>query len=129
CGALVAVRRRVRRHLLALLLVVGSCADDPSPLDDVGGEADMDLGDRLPDDMKADGNWGAALTCKPVPNLPRLANPKVTVSLDGLTLHLVDVGGTYDKVFPIGPGKTDLTETDPEYRESLSYRPVISTGG
>src|SRR5580765_3361517 len=120
------MRAGVRRLLFSLLLVAASCADQPSPLDDVGGEGDLDIGDRLPDDMKADGNWGAALTCKPVPNLPPLAHPKITVSLDGLTLHLVDVGGTYDKVFPIGPGKIDLTDTDPEYRESLSYRPVIS---
>jgi hypothetical protein len=125
---LLAIAAGVRSHLFCLLLVVGSCTDDPSPIDDVGGEGDMDLGDRLPDDLKADGNWGAALTCKPVPNLPRLANPKLTVSLDGLTLHLVDVGGTYDKVFPIGPGKVDTTETDLEYRESLSYRPVLSRG-
>lgn len=114
----------MRRLLFATLLAVASCADQPPPADDVGG--DLDLGDRLPDDLKADGGWGHALECKPVPNLPRLANPKITVSLDGLTLHLVDVGGTYDKVFPIGPGKIDLTDTDPEYRESLSYRPVIS---
>jgi hypothetical protein len=125
---LLAIAAAVRRHLLCLVLVVGSCTDDPSPIDDVGGEGDLDLGDRLPDDLKADGNWGAALTCKPVPNLPRLANPKLTVSLDGLTLHLVDVGGTYDKVFPIGPGKIDQDEGDLEYRESLSYRPVLSRG-
>ena len=118
----------MRSLLFSMLLVVGACADDPSPIDDVGGEGDLDLGDRLADDLKADGNWGYALTCKPVPNLPRLANPKLTVSLDGLTLHLVDVGGTYDKVFPIGPGKIDTTDTDLEYRESLSYRPVLSRG-
>lgn len=117
---------------LLLLALVGSCADDaaaPPDGDEVVGESDLDVGDRLAEDMKADGNWGYALECKPVPELPRLANPKITVSLDGLTLHLVDVGGTYDKVFPIGPGKVDLTTTDPEYRESLSYRPIINTGG
>lgn len=68
--------------------------------------------------MKADGNWGYALECKPVPTLP-LANPKITISIDGLTLRLVGDGGSYDKVFPIGAGQIDLTPTDPEYRESV----------
>jgi hypothetical protein len=34
----------------------------------------------------------------------------------------------YDKVFPIGPGRVDTTDTDPEFGESLTYRPIIDHG-
>lgn len=64
--------------------------------------ADLTLGDVQ--DYKDDGNWGAATTCKPIPNLTPLKDPAIVVSLDGLTLHLVDRQGSYDKTFPIGPG-------------------------
>ncbi len=113
---------------LSLLAVLASCADDSSsPSDDVAGD-DLGLGDVSSDDMKADGNWGAALTCKPVPDLPPLANPKITLSIDGLTLHLTDAASGFDKVFPVGPGKIQTDPTSGEYRESLSYYPVASTG-
>ena len=55
--------------------------------------------------MAGDGHWGAATTCKTLPTgLPQLKNPAIVVSLDGLTLHLWDQAGTFDKVYPIGPG-------------------------
>ena len=111
---------------LSLLAALTSCTDDAGPSDDVGG--DLPLGDVSADDMKADGNWGAALTCKPVPNLPPLANPKITLSIDGLTLHLTDAASGYDKVFPVGPGKIETDPTSGEFRESLSHFPVASTG-
>ncbi len=112
---------------LSLLAALASCADDSAPSDDVAGD-DLGLGDVSDADMKADGNWGAALTCKVVPNLPPLVNPTITLSIDGLTLHLRDAASGYDKVFPVGPGKIETDPNSGEYRESLSYYPVASTG-
>ncbi|HEY3359378.1 MAG TPA: L,D-transpeptidase [Polyangia bacterium] len=89
---------------------------------------DMPLGDVSADDMKADGNWGAALTCKPVPALPRLTKPRITVSLNGLTLRLSDDAGGFNKVFPIGPGAIEHGETAAGHGESKSYYPVIAAG-
>jgi hypothetical protein len=102
--------------LLATLLLP-ACA--PQPADE-----DLPLGDVSPDDFKADGNWGHALECKAIPSLPRLVNPRITVSLNGLTLHLTDDAG-FDKVFPIGPGKVDGDDTSATFGESLSYAPLL----
>jgi hypothetical protein len=86
---------------------------------------DLPLGD-VEGDTKADGvGWGSALDCKAIPDLPALVAPQITVSLQGLTLHLVDTATGYDRVFPIGPGRIDQTETDLEYGESLSYEPIL----
>jgi hypothetical protein len=63
---------------------------------------DLPVGDVT--NPKADGVWGFATECKPVPDLEPLKDPAVVISLDGLTLHLFDRQGDYDKVFPIGPG-------------------------
>ena len=97
--------------------------------DDGGGgedEADLPLGELGKADGKADGNWGAALTCKPVPNLPALKKPQIVVSIDGLTLRLFDRTTGYDKVFPIGPGARDTDPTSLTYGESLSYYPIAA---
>jgi len=113
----------VARVRLAVVLLFASCANanTSSP---TGG--DLPLGDFTDD--KADGDWGHALECKPVPDLPSLVSPTITLSIDGLTLHLVDPASGYDRVFPVGPGAIDATDTDPEFGESLSYRPIIDTG-
>ncbi len=79
-----------------------ACADDTTPVDAPEGYSDMGLG--LVEEMKDDGQWGAATTCKPIPNLPPLNDPMIVISLDGLTLRLFDRQGSYDKTFPIGPG-------------------------
>ena len=117
------------RTFVALALFT-SCADGPVDLPDEdelpGG--DLPLGDVSAEDMKADGEWGAALTCKDVPLLPPLAQPKITLSIDGLTLRLTDAASGYDKVFPVGPGQIQTDPTSGEFRESLSYFPVSSTG-
>jgi hypothetical protein len=56
-------------------------------------------------DVAGSTNWGAATTCKTLPTgLPTLKSPAIVVSLDGMTLHLWDQAGTFDKVYPIGPG-------------------------
>jgi len=74
--------------------------------DPAEGEADPEeeLGIGEIDDLKEDGSWGAALTCKALPDLPVLPNPEIVVSLDGLTLRLFDATTGFEKVFPIGPG-------------------------
>jgi hypothetical protein len=76
-------------------------------------EGAEELGLGAVDDLKTDGAWGAALTCKPLPVLPALKSPQIVVSLDGLTLHLTDSATGFDKVFPIGPGqiKNGVSET------------------
>jgi L,D-transpeptidase catalytic domain len=111
----------MRRAFVCLL--VAACgqampADDSNP-------ADLPLGDRLPDDEKADGNWGAALTCKAAPNLPSLVSPRITISLDGLTLHLTDDATGYDQVFPVGVGAIESDQSSANYGESKSYEPLL----
>ena len=115
---------RVKRLVVPALLLV-ACADSAAPPTE---GADLPLGD-VEGDTKADGTgWGAALTCKDIPDVPPLVSPHITVSLNGLTLHLQDPVTGYDQVFPIGPGRIDQDENDPEYGESLSYRPLIDHG-
>jgi len=113
----------VKLLVVASLALLG-CADRASPDDSSGG--DLPLGDVQDDKSDGETDWGGALTCKDIPQLPALVNPHITVSLDGLTLHLT--GDGYDKVFPIGPGRIDQTDTDAEFGESLSYEPVIRYG-
>ena len=91
--------------------------------------ADLPLGDRSADDKADEGDWGDALNCKPIPDLPALVDPRITISLSGLTLHLFDRATGFDKVFPIGPGQIEEDENQPSFGESKSYYPVIATGG
>lgn len=91
-------------------------------------EEDLPIGDRLPDDSKADGDWGDALKCKAIPDFPSLQAPEITVSLNGLTVHLVDRATGYDKVFPVGVGAINTNEEDSTYLESRSYYPLLATG-
>lgn len=104
--------------LVSFAFIANACDDTSTePVDDTPADyADLTLGEVT--DYKDDGNWGAATTCKPIPSLTPLKDPFITVSLDGLTLHLVDRQGTYDKTFPIGPGAIE---------KGLSLTPV-STG-
>ncbi len=73
---------------------------DPCP---EGGCEEIEIGDFVAD-QKTDGDWTEALKCKPIPEMEPLVDPKIIISLDGLTLRLVDQAGDYDRVFPIGPG-------------------------
>ena len=117
------VSRRIQLLLLTSLAV--GCTDDAEP-EPAGG--DLPVGDLSAEDQKADGNWGAALTCKTVPSLPRLISPRITLSIDGLTLRLTDAATGFDKVYPVGAGAIEQDDTSGEYRESLSYFPASSTG-
>ncbi len=116
------------RSLAVFILVpwfLACAADDGN---DAPSGDDLSLGDLDKTDSKADGNWGAALTCKPVPALPPLPHPEIIVSLDGLTLHLRDRTTGFDKVFPIGPGARDTDPTSLTFGESKSYYPVAASG-
>jgi len=109
-----------------LLLLAPACTEGPE--DDPGEGDDMPLGDVSDDDMKADGQWGAALTCKTAPDLPRLTSPEITVSLEGLTVRLTDRATGWTKVFPAGVGKLDDQPGSLSRGESLTYYPVKRTG-
>ena len=117
-------------HRIVWLATLAACASvDPTPASEEPA-GDLGLGD-VQDDGKADGGdptWGHALECKPLPVVPVLAKPRITLSIDGLTLHLVDDAGDYDRVFPVGPGAIDHVATDRELGESRSYEPVIAAG-
>ena len=110
-----------------IAILLAACSGDGDVADDLAG-ADLPLGDRSPDDLKADGDWGSALTCKTIPNLPPLPNPKITISLHGLTLRLTDTTAGYDKVFPIGVGQIDTKAGSFTRGESLSYFPNKAYG-
>ena len=59
--------------------------------------------------------------------------PVIVVSIDGLTLHLWDRQGTFDKVYPIGPGAVEngksLTLGDPECVDGQDRPPVALHDG
>ncbi len=114
------------------LFALAGCAAEPeseeSPVPEGLVEIDdLPVGDQLPDDAKADGNWGSALTCKPLPDLPPLQKPKIFVSIDGLTLRLVDEATGFEKVFPIGAGQVDRVGPVTQ-GESYSMYPVLRYG-
>lgn len=67
---------------------------------ELNGTDDLNLGEV----EEAATTWGDATKCKPIPKVEVLKSPEIIISLDGLTLHLRDRAGTYDRVFPIGPG-------------------------
>jgi hypothetical protein len=90
--------------LLALSSTGGGCAAQAQHDDEAESEShgtdDLSLGEV----EGALGAYGDATSCKPIPKVEALKSPEITISLDGLTLHLRDREGTYDRVFPVGPG-------------------------
>lgn len=89
---------------LALAASVAACGGASDGFDP--GAAD-ELNDNLGDVQKP-AAWGSATTCKAIPApLANLKDPVIDISIDGLTLHLYDRQGTFDKVYPIGPGKVE----------------------
>ena len=117
---------RTLPYLLSALLVA-ACATEPAS--DVASEDDLPVGDLSGDDGKADGYWGFATECKDIPYLPPLTDPEIIISIDGLTLHLVDRAGDYDRVFSVGVGTIDKSTTSMTYGESHTMYPVLATGG
>ena len=118
-------------QLLAATLLFTSCAteEEGPPVDQETPGADLGLGDISAADSKADGEWGSALECKPLPtNIAPLPNPKITLSIDGLTLRLTDATVGFDKTYPVGPGTIETDPTQPSFMESLSYYPIYRTG-
>ncbi len=115
------------------LLLLAACANDLPHVLDEGASAPPPpaelAGAELPvgavEGHKADGTWGAATTCKALPEVAPLADPLVVISLDGLTLHLTDRAGDYDRVFPIGPGAVEsgvsLTPTSESRPEGVFW--------
>ena len=97
---------RAAAVLIALSAACGSAHDEA--LGTGADEADLDTVGSIAGST----NWGLATTCKTLPTgLPKLVSPAVVVSLDGLTLHLWDRQGTFDKVYPIGPGAIENGKT------------------
>lgn len=127
-------RASLRTTLTASLLsLVALAACDERAPEEQPPEDFAELGLGNVEEMKDDGNWGAATTCKPIPNLTPLRDPMIVISLDGLTLHLFDRQGTYDKVFPIGPGAIEngksLTPVSTSRADGLFYtRTDLSRG-
>lgn len=94
-----------------------------------GELSDLPLGELSATDGKDDGVWGAATTCKPIPTtFARLSQPEIFISLEGLTLRLVDRATGFEKVFPVGVGTLDNDERSTTYGESLSMYPVLAYG-
>jgi hypothetical protein len=113
------------RYAAAALFAVACAAGSPG---DELDEEELPVGELSADDAKFDGQWGAATTCKAIPDLPQLPHPEITISLHGLTLHLVDRTVGFDKVFPIGPGAIDLDPGSMTFGESLSMYPLMAYG-
>lgn len=108
------------------------CAADDETYSESGGTDDLQLGEVVGEGTARDPRtWTEALRCKPIPALPALQSPEIIVSLDGLTLHLRDRAGGYDKVFPIGPGALEngrsLTPTSELAPQGLFYTGTNTT--
>lgn len=117
--------RRIGLVLVAASFAAG-CAADDELYSENGGTEDLELGEVVGEAGARDPRqWTEATRCKPIPMLPALQDPEIVVSLDGLTLHLRDRAGGYDKVFPIGPGALEngrsLTPTSTSYPTGVFY--------
>jgi hypothetical protein len=89
------------------------------------GDEDLPLGDGV--DLKADGDWGPYATqCKAIPTRPALVNPRITISITGLTLHLTDATG-FSRVYPVGVGAINHSAGETTFDRSLSLYPVLTT--
>ncbi len=98
----------IRLVALASILVAvltGCAATDDETYSESNGTDDLGVGEVVGEQTSADPRtWTNALRCKDIPTVDALVDPEITVSLDGLTLHLRDRAGSYDRVFPIGVG-------------------------
>lgn len=107
---------------VSLGMGAGGCAvqaaHDDEEVSEANGTGDLSVGSV----EGAAETWGDATKCKPIPAVEPLKSPEIVISLDGLTLHLRDRAGSYDRVFPIGPGAIEngksLTPTGTFYTGS-----------
>jgi hypothetical protein len=116
---------RIAVVFAAGVFAVGCAADDEA-YSESGGTDEVGLGEVVGEAGARDPRqWTEALRCKPIPMLPALTSPEIVVSLDGLTLHLRDRAGGYDKVFAIGPGALEngrsLTPTSESAPRGVFY--------
>ena len=117
--------------LLSTVVLV-NCADLENAASTAISDSESELG---PGDVEgfseALTTYKYATTCKPIPALTPLAKPSITVSLDGLTLHLKDLGGTFDKVYKVGPGQLEggksLTPTSTSTSTGTFYTGTSTT--
>ena len=79
-------------------------------------------------DLKADQPWTYAKQCKTIPNRPQLVDPRIVISLDGLTLRLRDGASDFERVYPVGVGTINNQAGARTEAESLSLYPVLRTG-
>lgn len=94
--------RRIALPVLLLSLAAAACSTSTAELEESSNE--QSLGDIEGDALGSE-NWGDALKCKTLPAPAPLKSPQIVISLDGLSLHLWDREGDYDRVFPVGVGK------------------------
>ena len=112
---------------LALALTATACGVEMLDVDQEPGPGEeLPLG-QMPG-MKADGTYGYATQCKSFPQLTGLTDPKITISLNGLTLHLEDGDTGFSKVYPVGVGSINDKPGSVTYDESLSMYPLNITG-
>ncbi|MCA9523134.1 MAG: L,D-transpeptidase [Myxococcales bacterium] len=109
-----------------LLLVAAGCATVDEPPQTETTE-DLGVGYLDPGDSKADGSWGLATTCKPIPERPALQDPYIVVSLKGLTLRLIDRATGFEKVYPVGVGAVNRKPGESTTGRSLSAYPFLRT--
>ena len=97
--------RWVKFSWILSLAALSGCAVDDEDFSENGGTSDLETGEIVGEATARDPRtWQHAIRCKDIPVVEALRSPEIVVSLDGLTLHLRDRMGTYDRVFPIGPG-------------------------
>lgn len=111
------MKYRLPTILTALVFSVacGESGDEPAPTQQVEVDPrlaeELDIGERnepgstKEDNFSHNGEEDFSELCKPIPDVEPLVDPEITISIDGRTLHLVDRGGDYDAVFPVGLGK------------------------
>jgi len=88
--------------------------------------AQLGLGE-MPE-IKADGQWGDATKCKAIPTRQAMADPAITISTDGLTLHLVDRSNGLERVYPVGVGTINRSVGETTENLSRTLYPMLSTG-
>jgi hypothetical protein len=109
----------------ASLTAVDTEPNDDRVITDENGDPVADLPVGAFEDA-LEGQWGSALSCKPIPAFAQLVAPRVILSIEGMTVHVVDEATGYDKVFPAGVGQIDTDESASTFGESLSYFPIVA---